>query len=195
MEAMDKHPRRAILRGALLGAAGVGGAVLSACTDFPAPSPLVSSTAEDEPSGAVLLAYFSRAGENYFYGGRKRITVGNTEVVAGMISRLIGCDAHRIAAADPYPEDYEPTVARNVREQQANARPAIANPLDSIARYDTVLLGSPIWNVRAPMIMTTFVEGLDFHAQRRLPHLVGRPGCLRAPPRHEMLQLDDTEVA
>ena len=32
----------------------------------------------------------------------------------------------------------------------------------SIDRYDTVLLASPIWNVRAPMIMTTFVEALDF---------------------------------
>ncbi|WP_436646542.1 flavodoxin [Actinoplanes sp. URMC 104] len=110
----------------------------------------------------MLLAYFSRAGENYFNGGRRRLAVGNTEVVAGMISRLIGCDVHRIEAADPYPDDYEPTVARNVREQNENARPAIANPLTSIERYDTILLGSPIWNVRAPMIMTTLVEGLDF---------------------------------
>ncbi|MGH2548428.1 MAG: flavodoxin family protein, partial [Thermomicrobiales bacterium] len=28
--------------------------------------------------------------------------------------------------------------------------------------YDTVLLGSGIWNVRPPMIMRTFVESLDF---------------------------------
>ena len=79
-----------------------------------------------------------------------------------MISRLIGCDVHRIEAADPYPDDYEPTVGRNVREQEENARPEIANSPTSIARYDTVILGSPIWNVRAPMIMTTLVEGLDF---------------------------------
>jgi hypothetical protein len=32
-----------------------------------------------------------------------------------------------------------------------------------------VLLGSPIWNVRAPMIMTTFVEGHDFTAKTVLP--------------------------
>ena len=110
----------------------------------------------------MLLAYFSRAGENYFNGGRKRLSVGNTEVVAGMIGRLAGCDVHRIEAADPYPDAYDPTVERNVREQNADARPAIANPLASIERYDTVILGSPIWNVRAPMIMSTFVEGLDF---------------------------------
>ena len=49
-----------------------------------------------------------------------------------MISRLIRCDVHRIEAANPY--DYEKTVARNVREQEANARPRIKNPLRSIGR-------------------------------------------------------------
>jgi hypothetical protein len=43
------------------------------------------------PTGSkVLLAYFSRAGENYYYGGRTHLEAGNTEVLAGMISRLIG---------------------------------------------------------------------------------------------------------
>lgn len=118
------------------------------------------------PSGtgrrSVLLAYFSRAGENYHYGGRRRLEVGNTEVLAGVVGRLTGCDVHRIEAAEPYPDDYEETVARNVREQQSDARPRIANLLPSLDGYDTVLLASPIWNVRAPMIMTTFTEGLDF---------------------------------
>jgi flavodoxin len=164
---MNRHPRRAVLRGALLGA----GATLTGCSGSPGGSPASSAAAPASASGpaatpqegkAVLLVYFSRAGENYFNGGRRRLTVGNTEVVAGMISRLIGCDVHRIEASDPYPDDYQPTVERNVREQNEGARPGIANPLTSIERYDTVLLGSPIWNVRAPMIMTTLVEGLDF---------------------------------
>jgi Aldo/keto reductase family/Flavodoxin len=79
-----------------------------------------------------------------------------------MISRLVDCDVQRIEAADPYPDDYSSTVERNVREQDANARSAVANPLSSIERYDTVLLGSPIWNVQAPMIMSTFAESLVF---------------------------------
>jgi hypothetical protein len=86
-----------------------------------------------------------------------------------MISRLIGCDVHRLEPADPYPDDYEETVARNVREQDANARPAIANPLASIEQYSTVLLGSPIWSSRAPMIMSTFVEGFDFTGKTVFP--------------------------
>lgn len=125
-----------------------------------------SSSAQDTPGHGegrrVLLAYFSRAGENYYYGRRTNLDVGNTEVLAAMIGNLISCDAHRIEAADPYPDDYDETVARNVREQDSNARPAIAAPLPGIEKYDTVLLASGIWNVRAPMIMTTFAESYDF---------------------------------
>jgi flavodoxin len=116
-----------------------------------------------------LLAYFSRAGENYYYGGRTQLAVGNTEVLAGMISRLIGCDVHRIEAAEPYPSDYEETVARNNREQQADARPAMANPLASLVGYDVVLLGSPIWSVRLPKIMATFTERFDFSGKAIFP--------------------------
>lgn len=72
-------------------------------------------------------------------------------------------------AADPYPDDYEATVTRNVVEQRDDARPAIANPLDSIDRYTTVLLASPIWNMRAPMIMSTFADAYDFTAKIVLP--------------------------
>ena len=117
----------------------------------------------------MLLVYLSRAGENYHYGGRRRLRVGNTQVMAGMISRLIGCDVHRIQAADPYPDDYTATVERNVREQDANARPRVANPLASIERYDTLLLGSPIWNVRPPLIMATFAERFDFSGKAVFP--------------------------
>lgn len=149
-------PRRAILTGALLGAAVTGCSAARQGGDEPRPAPARSE------GDTVLLAYFSRAGENYHYGGRRRLTVGNTEVVANLIAELTGCDVHRIEAAEPYPEDYAPTVARNVREQESDARPGIANPLASIEGYDTVLLGSPVWNVRAPLIMTTFTEALDF---------------------------------
>jgi hypothetical protein len=67
-----------------------------------------------------------------------------------------------IEAADPYPFDYDDTVERNVRGQESEARPTIANHLPTIDRYDTVLLGSPIWNVRSPMIMMTFADRYFF---------------------------------
>jgi flavodoxin len=141
--------RRAFLRLALGAAVGVP---LSAC----------GRGSPSEGGGRILLAYFSRPGENYWYGGRRNLRVGNTEVLARMISERLDCDVHRIEAVDRYPFDYEETVERNVREQDADARPDIADPPASIDRYDTILLASPIWNVRAPMIMSTFTETYDF---------------------------------
>ncbi|GAB3366372.1 flavodoxin [Modestobacter lapidis] len=131
----------------------------------------------------VLLAYFSRAGENYYYGGRRTLDVGNTQVVAEMISGLIDCDVYRIEAADPYSDDYDDTVARNVAEQDADARPATAAPLPAVEQYDTVLLGSPIWNVRAPMIMSTFVEDLDLSGKTVLPFVTYAVSRLGNAPR------------
>jgi hypothetical protein len=107
---------------------------------------------------AVDAAYHTK----YDHGGRRNLEVGNTQVFARIISALIDCDVDRIEAADPYSNDYEATVARSVREQQADARPGVAKPLASIDRHASVLLASPIWNVRAPMIMTTFIEAIDF---------------------------------
>ena len=55
-----------------------------------------------------------------------------------------------------------PTVQRNVREQQEIARPGILSLPSSIAANDTILIGSPIWNVRVPRIMLTFAEHFGF---------------------------------
>ena len=163
--------RRTVLQRALLIGAGGWAAALAGCSSASNPPPTQgpTTTPSSTPTGAdattanrILLAYFSRPGENYYYGGRRDLEVGNTEVLARMIAELIDCDVHRIDAADPYPAGYDATVARNVREQDADARPAIANPLDSIDQYDAVLLGSPSWNVRPPMIMTTFPQSYDF---------------------------------
>jgi flavodoxin len=125
----------------------------------------VSSTS----SAGVLLAFFSRPGENYWYGGRRHVEPGSTEILADVIADRVDCDVFRIEAAEPYPDDYEETVARNVREQDADARPRIATPLPDPTRYAAVILASPIWNVRPPMIMSTFVDGVDLSGTTVLP--------------------------
>jgi flavodoxin len=170
--------RRSLLRVALaVGAAAVASSGTSGCgasrtqpsSPPPGPDTPMPDTAERTSDRRILLAYYSRAGENYYYGGRRTLEVGNTEVLAGMIRQLIACDLYQIKAADPYSDDYDATVDRNVREQNDNARPGIANPRTSISDYDTVLVGSPIWNNRAPMIMSTFVESMDFSGKTLYP--------------------------
>jgi flavodoxin len=169
--------RRAVMRGSLFGGTlALAGTLAGCASSSPSSSrsrgagsatsgaspDTGSSSASPDASGSVLLAYFSRPGENYYYGDRIDLEVGNTEVLAGMIAKRIKCDPYRIAADDPYSADYDATVARNKREQDTDARPAIAKPLPALDGYDIVLLASPIWGSRPPMIMSTFAESLDF---------------------------------
>ena len=81
---------------------------------------------------------------------------------APMAIAKVGLADPKTGKASMAQELYEETVARNVREQQADARPVIASIPASLAGYDTVLLGSPIWNVRPPLIMATFAGSFDF---------------------------------
>lgn len=117
----------------------------------------------------VLLVFFSRAGENYFHGGRKVLKVGNTKVVAGFIRDALSCDVLELQPVEPYSDRYDPTVERNAREQNENARPGIVELPASLTAYDTAVLGSPIWNVRVPRIMLTFAEHFDFNGKTVYP--------------------------
>jgi hypothetical protein len=78
--------------------------------------PARQSRRSRDRDGGILLAYFSRAGENYWYGDRRDLKVGNTEVLARMISARLDCDLHRIDAAEPYPDDYDESVERKLRD-------------------------------------------------------------------------------
>ncbi len=130
-------------------------------------------SAGDSSTGSrVLVAFFSRAGENnYGTDTHVMLDVGYTETVAGYLADELGCDRFKIEASDPYSSSYSDTVARNVQEQRDDARPAIANLADlpSIDQYDVVLVGSPIWNVQPPMIMRTFLESYDFSGKTVAP--------------------------
>lgn len=174
---MTRLTRRSVLGAAALSvAAAIVGCVpqgqpTSSADPTPTPEGIPDMMPSTQPAAATrtLLVYFSRPGENYWEGGRRDLEIGSTKRLAATIAELIDCDEYEILAADPYPEAYDPTVERNAREQGQDARPAILDELPDLSAYDTVLLGSPVWNVRAPMIMSTFVEAVDLAEKRVLP--------------------------
>jgi flavodoxin len=160
--------RRALIRAASLTAASATLATLAACSSANTEDDTMP-TGSPSPDGGTLLVFFSRAGENYWNGGRRVLDTGNTDRLARSIRDRADVDTFRIEAAEAYPEAYDPTVSRNSDEQERDARPAIAGALPDLSGYGTVLLGSPIWNVRPPMIMSTFLESVDLTGVRVLP--------------------------
>lgn len=85
---------------------------------------------------AALIAFYSRAGENYFGGAYRRISVGNTEKVAEMLADLTGGELYKIEQAEPYSDDYKTCVAQAREDWQKNARPAVLDLPDDLDAYD-----------------------------------------------------------
>ena len=92
---------------------------------------------------AILIAFYSRAGENYFGGAYRRISVGNTEKAAEMLAGLTGGELYKIEQAQPYSEDYRACVAEAKADWQKNARPELLHLPANLDAYDEIYLGYP----------------------------------------------------
>lgn len=115
-----------------------------------------------------IIVYYSRAGENYFAGARRRIEVGNTARVAETLSRLTGAETFALAQAVPYSEAYDQCTAEAKRDLLAHARPALS-ALPDLAGVDTVFLGYPNYWGTMPMAVYTFLESADLAGKRICP--------------------------
>ena len=110
---------------------------------------------------SILVAYFSRAGQNYGNGGVINLAKGNTEVLAEAIAQALGADLFKIDTAEPYPADYFATTDQAKRELREKARPAIVGPLPSMTGVDHIVLGYPNWWGTVPMAVKTFLDSVD----------------------------------
>ncbi len=117
----------------------------------------------------ILIAYYSRAGENYFAGSIRSIEKGNTERVAEFIQEEVGGDLLRIDTVEPYAADYYECTRQAKAELNANARPEIKEYVESLAGYDTIFVGYPNWWGTTPMCVLTFLEHYDLAGKRIVP--------------------------
>ena len=111
---------------------------------------------------AILIAFYSRAGENYFGGTYRRVSVGNTEKAAEMLAGLTGGELYKIEQAQPYSEDYPACIAEAKADLRSKARPAVANLPNDLDAYDEIYLGYPNYWGTMPMAVYTFLEHYDF---------------------------------
>ena len=91
----------------------------------------------------ILIAYYSRKGQNYVNGSIKNLAKGNTEVVAEFVQKAVGGDLFEIDTVKKYAEDYTQCTVEAKEELRAKARPELSKYLDSIDEYDTIFLGYP----------------------------------------------------
>lgn len=117
----------------------------------------------------ILIAYFSRPGNNYVHGSIVNLPVGNTEIAAKKIQEMTDGELFKINQVNRYSEDYNTCTAEAKQELRANARPELTDNLDSIDGFETIILGYPNWWGTMPMPVWTFLESHDFKGKTILP--------------------------
>lgn len=115
--------------------------------------------AQTKSNKKVLVAYFSASGV--------------TAKVADRLAKATGADLFEIKPSQPYTSadlDWTNKKSRSsVEMNDRNSRPAIANKVADMNKYDVIFVGFPIWWYREPSIIDTFMESYDFSGKQVVP--------------------------
>ena len=106
-----------------------------------------------------LVAYFSASGV--------------TEKAAEALAKELGADLYEIRPKEVYTSEdlnwMNKKSRSSVEMNDSTSRPAIANRVEHMEQYDTVLVGFPIWWYVEPRIIDTFLESYDFSGKKLIP--------------------------
>lgn len=107
----------------------------------------------------ILVAYFSASGV--------------TAKAAWKLAEASGADIFEIKPEIPYTSadlNWMDKKSRSSMEMNdPSSRPAIAERLPDMEKYDIIFVGFPIWWYVAPMIIHTFLESYDFTGKTIIP--------------------------
>ena len=116
--------------------------------------PAVEST-----GSSILVVYFS--------------TDDTIRAAAYTVADALSADLFEIQPVEPYTTDdvnYHNRQSRtSIEQNDPQSRPAIAFMPEELRRYDTVILGYPIWWGQAPRILYSFVESADLSGKTIIP--------------------------
>lgn len=136
--------------------------VLTGCKNHTAESQKMSKPAPKSEQAAaesrILVVYFS--------------ATGTTKSLAKKTAQILNADLYEIVAEDPYTEADLAYYTNGRADQEQNdpsARPAISGKVENMKKYDTIILGYPIWHGQAPKIISTFLESYDFSGKTIVP--------------------------
>ena len=109
------------------------------------------------PSGKVLIAYFSQT--------------GNTDGFAQIIHEMTGYDIFRIERATPYSATYnsQGLYAEALTEYRNQAVPELKAYVPNLADYDVILLGYCNWWASIPAPIRSFLMHDDFSGKTIVP--------------------------
>ena len=98
----------------------------------------------------------------YSYGG-------NTRHVAEKVAAAIGADLAEIETVKPYTGSYDHVVEQGQKEVNSGFQPKIRQINTDLSKYDTVILGTPVWWYTFAPAMNSFLHSEDLSEKSIYP--------------------------
>jgi flavodoxin len=114
-----------------------------------------NSNAQTMNNHKTLIVYFSHS--------------NNTEQIAEWIQEITKADITRIEPETPYPSDYQETIDEMSRQNKGKILPPFKKVAINIQDYDTIFFGHPVWDMRLPPVVRTFLRENDFSGKTIIP--------------------------
>lgn len=107
-------------------------------------------------------------------GNNKRLVVyysytGHTKMIAETIKKELKCDILEIEPVKEYSKDYDLVVSEEQNNSSANKTPEIKNIDVDLAKYDEIIIGSPVWWYTIAPVIRTFLSQNDLSGKRIIP--------------------------
>jgi len=128
--------------------------LISACSPTQTERVEAETKAEID-SGKTLIVYLSRT--------------NNTKAVAEIVQKQVGGTLVAIELQNPYPENYQATVAQVASENESGFLPPLKTKIASIEQYDVVFVGFPTWGMQLPPPMKSFLKQYDLAGKTVIP--------------------------
>jgi hypothetical protein len=115
--------------------------------------------AQNQPgTGKILIAYFS-------WGG-------NTRGIARQIQQRTGGDLFEIELVKPYSSNYNTCLDEALRDQRANARPALKTHVSNMAQSILSCLATPTGGLQSPRLSPHFLMNTSWRGKPSFPFVV-----------------------
>lgn len=94
---------------------------------------------------------------------------GNTKKIVDMIHSQIGGDIAEIETSVPYEGDYNSVVKQGKEEVESGFSPKLKPLSVDIEKYDTVIIGTPVWWYTFAPAIKSFLEENDLSGKTVYP--------------------------
>nr|WP_325299228.1 flavodoxin [uncultured Dysosmobacter sp.] len=94
---------------------------------------------------------------------------GNTRRAAERIGKAIGADLAEIQTVRPYTGSYDDVVDQGQREVDSGFLPELRPLGTDLSRYDTIILGTPVWWYTFAPAMNSFLHSADLSGKTVYP--------------------------